>query len=73
MQDFFQLLNAVSIFKIHPLDLRIYQLVHCSLEIIILPFISLVTKFEVYNVFIFKLEHFVNDIHFCETFDILLP
>ena len=29
-------------------------------------FISLMAKFEVYSVFASKLEHFENDIHFCQ-------
>ena len=36
----------------------------CLSEIIVRPFISLMAKFEVYNLLASKLEHFENDVHF---------
>ena len=38
----------------------------CLLEIIVQCFITLMAKSEVYNVFVSKLKHFENDIHFCQ-------
>ena len=45
----------------------------CSLEIIICPFASLISKFQVCNVLASKLEHFGNDIHSAETLSMPLP
>ena len=35
-------------------------------EVVVRPFVSLMGKFEAYNILASKLEHFENDIHFCQ-------
>ena len=50
----------------HKTHLKSYVFKIFLSEVIARPFISLMAKFEVYNVFASKLGHFENDIHFCQ-------
>ena len=59
------MLNFYFDFQIHKTHLKSFVFETVFTEIIVRPFLSLMTKFEVYNILASKLDHFENDIHFC--------